>query len=491
MSRTDLGLAGALVAFALTEEFVAHQPGNWWPLVLAAFAPLVALRRIAPLTALLANCVAGLKYWYPDQVVNYRLWQLAAMIIAAYTVGRHVPILGADGWRARARGIAGLLLTFATGSVFWQVDPVYPMGAFFFPFAPWLLGAAFAVQHRQSSDAAAARAAIREQRVREAVMEERVRIARELHDVVAHSVTVMVDPGRRGPPPPRRRPDRRRGPAAQHRVPPAATPSASCAAPWACCAATPAAPPPPRSAWTAPRRARSTRSARPASRSTFRREGAPVTLLPAADLSAYRIVQEALTNVLKHAGPAKVTVELRYAADGVDLSVVDYGGARGAPALDRRWPRPDRHARARRAVRRRPRRRPAPRRRLRRARPLPLLLAHADGAATGASASIRVVIADDQAHGPRRPAHGHRDRVRHRRSSARPPTAPSAVALARRLRPDVVLMDIAMPRHGRPHRHPRRCSPRPGTPAGRSSSPRSTPTSTCTTRCAPAPAASC
>lgn len=192
MSRTDLALAGALVAFALTEELVAHQPGNWWPWVLAAFAPLVALRRVAPLTVLLANCIAGLKYWYPDQVVNYRLWQLAAMIVAAYTVGRHVPILGTDGWKARARGIAGLLLTFATGSVFWQVDPVDPMGAFFFPFAPWLLGAAFAVQHRQSSDAAAARAAIREQRVREAVMEERVRIARELHDMVAHSVTVMV-----------------------------------------------------------------------------------------------------------------------------------------------------------------------------------------------------------------------------------------------------------------------------------------------------------
>lgn len=36
---------------------------------------------------------------------------------------------------------------------------------------------------------------------------------------------------------------------------------------------------------------------------------------PGVDLSAYRIVQEALTNVLKHAGAAKVRIRLRYGAD--------------------------------------------------------------------------------------------------------------------------------------------------------------------------------
>jgi signal transduction histidine kinase len=323
MSRTDLGLAGAFAAFALTEEVVAHQPGNWWPFVLAAFVPLVALRRAAPLTALFANCVAGLKYWYPDQIVNYRLWQLAAMIIAAYTVGRRVPLLGTDGWRARTRGGAGLVLAVATGSVFWQVDPVDPMGAFFFPVAPWILGAAFAVQHRQSSDAAAARAAIREQRVREAVMEERVRIARELHDMVAHSVTVMVI----------------QAGVVRRRLDTGLTVEADLL----------------RSIESSGRgavgelrrtlgllRGDTGTTAAPVGLDrldellaqvreagltvAFRREGTPVTLLPAADLSAYRILQEALTNVLKHAGPAHVTVELRYAADGVHLSVVDSGG---------------------------------------------------------------------------------------------------------------------------------------------------------------------
>jgi signal transduction histidine kinase len=51
------------------------------------------------------------------------------------------------------------------------------------------------------------------------------------------------------------------------------------------------------------------------------------------DLSAYRIVQEALTNVLKHAGSASATVTLRYEPDAVHIEVVDDG--RGAAVLDR------------------------------------------------------------------------------------------------------------------------------------------------------------
>ncbi len=46
------------------------------------------------------------------------------------------------------------------------------------------------------------------------------------------------------------------------------------------------------------------------------------------DLSAYRIVQEALTNVRKHAGPASAQVRLRYGARALDVEVVDDG--RGA-----------------------------------------------------------------------------------------------------------------------------------------------------------------
>ena len=43
------------------------------------------------------------------------------------------------------------------------------------------------------------------------------------------------------------------------------------------------------------------------------------------DLSAYRIVQEALTNVIKHAGRARTTIAVRYADDAVTVEVDDEG----------------------------------------------------------------------------------------------------------------------------------------------------------------------
>jgi signal transduction histidine kinase len=67
----------------------------------------------------------------------------------------------------------------------------------------------------------------------------------------------------------------------------------------------------------------------------LREAGLPVALhvdgerreLPVGiDLSAYRIVQEALTNALKHAGQAQTAVNIRYGADAVELKISDSGG---------------------------------------------------------------------------------------------------------------------------------------------------------------------
>ncbi|HUZ85013.1 MAG TPA: sensor histidine kinase [Gaiellales bacterium] len=59
-------------------------------------------------------------------------------------------------------------------------------------------------------------------------------------------------------------------------------------------------------------------------------EGRPRALPIGVDLSAYRIVQEALTNVVRHAGPARAKVLLRYRPDALELRVTDDG--RGGPA---------------------------------------------------------------------------------------------------------------------------------------------------------------
>jgi signal transduction histidine kinase len=64
-------------------------------------------------------------------------------------------------------------------------------------------------------------------------------------------------------------------------------------------------------------------------------EGEPRELSQSLDLSAFRIVQEALTNVLKHAGHAHASVTVGYGSHALELTVVDSGnGTKAAgPAL--------------------------------------------------------------------------------------------------------------------------------------------------------------
>jgi signal transduction histidine kinase len=53
--------------------------------------------------------------------------------------------------------------------------------------------------------------------------------------------------------------------------------------------------------------------------------GDPRPLPAGLNLSAYRIIQEALTNVLKHAGPASTEVLVRYLDQELQIQVTDYG----------------------------------------------------------------------------------------------------------------------------------------------------------------------
>jgi signal transduction histidine kinase len=57
----------------------------------------------------------------------------------------------------------------------------------------------------------------------------------------------------------------------------------------------------------------------------LRVEGEAGPLPPGVDLSAYRIVQEALTNTLKHAGPSHARVTIHYQDDEIELEISDDG----------------------------------------------------------------------------------------------------------------------------------------------------------------------
>jgi signal transduction histidine kinase len=168
----------------------------------------------------------------------------------------------------------------------------------------------------------------RDARAREAVAQERVRIARELHDVVAHAISVMVLQARGGR---RKLPDgaaesrdafdviehtgeqalaemrRLLGMLRQDDEQLALAPQPSVS--------------------------RIHELVRTLERSglpvELRVEGDPVELPPGVDVSAYRIVQEALTNALKHAGPARARVTLRYTPDELEVEIVDDGTGNG------------------------------------------------------------------------------------------------------------------------------------------------------------------
>jgi signal transduction histidine kinase len=60
-------------------------------------------------------------------------------------------------------------------------------------------------------------------------------------------------------------------------------------------------------------------------------DGTARPLPPAVDLTAYRIVQESLTNVLRHARATSATVRVRYRPDAVEVQVDDDGRGNGQP----------------------------------------------------------------------------------------------------------------------------------------------------------------
>lgn len=176
-----------------------------------------------------------------------------------------------------------------------------------------------------------ARVAERERDVaaREAVVEERARIARELHDVIAHHVSMIVVQA-----------------GAERRVLGDANPATRDVLETVERIG--------RGALTETRRllgmlrgdANEPLTPQPgladvpALVGQLRAAGLPVELqidgerreLPVGiELSAYRIVQEALTNALKHAGEARATVRVRYGVESLDLEVTDDGvGALGS-----------------------------------------------------------------------------------------------------------------------------------------------------------------
>ncbi len=325
----DAAFAGAVWFFA-----VLLPAESYWQARVPAFlvgtlmvAPL-AWRRRAPVPAAAVVVAAGLLELVA--VSDFLAANVAALLMV-YALAAYAPR-----WAAQAGLGAGLLGALLAAARYWGdlTSSVLPtaLAIGVSVVAAWALGNLRRARLEQLA-ALQERAQLleleRDQEMRLAATTERARIARELHDVVAHSLSVVIaqaDGGRyAGKADPAAATDALEAIAATGRQ--ALTDMRSLLGVLREGGGEEYAPQP-------------DVAAIPALVEDVRAsgldvdlivEGEPQPLAAGPQLAAYRIVQESLTNVLKHAGPAsRAWVRLQWRPDALELSVLDDG--RGASA---------------------------------------------------------------------------------------------------------------------------------------------------------------
>jgi|HubBroStandDraft_4_1064222.scaffolds.fasta_scaffold10465_3 signal transduction histidine kinase len=298
--------------------------GPWW---LRALLPLLlggalTLRRRAPLLMWLAiwagigllclltdNLVQGLAFTFVLFAAAYSLGAHASFRRAAAALVLTAPVVAAISDRSE------LALTFTLGG---QRGTVAVTLSFLQLLAFWLAGVF--VYARRRAVALAARSAASQREAEQAAAAERARIARELHDIVAHhlSVVVLQAGGARASGKPAGGVLEKIENSARQALEETGR-------------LLHVLRDPDEGAGLAPQPGTGELDALAAG---VRAAGLPVTLaidgnlaaIPAAAaVSVYRIVQEALTNVLKHAGPARAEVTIGCEHDTVTIEVTDDG----------------------------------------------------------------------------------------------------------------------------------------------------------------------
>ncbi len=327
----DWVLAGILATSAQYEVWAAAGPlaprAGGALCLLMATVPLI-WRRTAPLNVAVAISAALLAGGLLFQGHQASFQGFLASIVALYSVAaygqRRERIVGAA---AVAASLGGYQLAEVL-----RGNDVAEMPGIWLPYLiafalgrvrGWQLG-----ESKQLRRRAAELERERDEKARLAVAEERARIARELHDIIAHAISVMIVQARVG----RRRLDAETAP--PHESFDTIEDTG-------------------RQALTEMRRLVGllrTEEQQPALNAQpglgqlgelvdqisaaglpveVSLEGEPRELPAGIDLSSYRIVQEALTNALKHAGPATAQVVIAYCEEEIDIEVTDTGSGSG------------------------------------------------------------------------------------------------------------------------------------------------------------------
>jgi signal transduction histidine kinase len=282
----------------------------------------VVFRRRAPVASVLAGLLAVLAF----AAAQYPVALTPVVLLSVYTAAEALPARPARLLLAVALVAAGLATLVGPG----PTDP----GVLALVLSAWLLGTFVGSRRAYTAELERKNRQLEQARLDladRAVAEERLRIARELHDVVAHSMSVVAVQAGTG------RMVATEDPAAARQALATietATRSALVEMRRLMGVLRGSGAEPPSALAPAPGLADIDALVADVVRSgvavEVRVEGERREVPAGVDLSAYRIVQEALTNVIKHAGRSKATVAVRYADDAVTVEVDDEGT--GSPA---------------------------------------------------------------------------------------------------------------------------------------------------------------
>ncbi|MEU8182272.1 sensor histidine kinase [Micromonospora sp. NPDC049044] len=324
----DTVLALALLGLGQLATGLAgdNQPGStpvdgFCRLLIAVAALALLARRRVPVSALALVTVAVTTYLvrgYPYGPI------LLTFLVAVYTVAVRLPV------RPAALASGGAFVVLLT-HVFWSLGPaegwtgVLPAAAWVA--VPFAVGVVLRVNREVAARSRAEEARGRAEEARRRADEERLRIAQEVHDVVGHglaAISMQAEIALHLLP---KRPEQAetaltaisrtsREALDELRVTLGAVRQGAEREPVPGLARLPAL---------------RDRLAGAGLVVDVRVVGSPRELPAALDLAAYRVVQEALTNVLRHAGVANAEVTVHYRADELTVEVTDRGtGARDA-----------------------------------------------------------------------------------------------------------------------------------------------------------------
>ncbi len=323
-SRGNTLLAVGLAVVAEIELFVLHldyERSLFVPLML--LVPLTLIWRTRwPLAVMAVNIAAWvlIDLFTPENEDPLTL--AIALAVAVYSVGAHTGGARAAVGAAQVAGMALLatIVDWNAGSFFDMIGNLTFFTAIFG--GTWLAGRTIRRRRRRERELIVEH----EAKARSAVLEERTRIARELHDVVAHAISVIVLQARGARHSLGAQPDDARGAidAIEKTATEALQEMRRLLGMLRADDEEVALAPQPSLAQLDTLVGHVRDAGLPVE---LRVEGTARELAPGVDLSAYRIVQEALTNALKHAGPAQTRVLVRYGEDVLELEVVNTGAA--------------------------------------------------------------------------------------------------------------------------------------------------------------------